>query len=299
MELDFFYRYPPVGDDDRRRGLHVSVAGHTRVPPHTRYPPTQHPDDYHFSWHKGRVLAEFQVVYITRGRGTFESAASGKIPIAAGQAFALFPGVWHRYMPDKATGWDEYYVGFNGPLAPRLMADHALSPDVPVQAPGLDEALVASFIRLFDELRGQQAGYQHLLAAGVVQILARIRVAVQRRPFAGQPVREIIEKARAALMERTDQRVNVARLARELHVGYSRFRRAFRDYTGMPPAQYHLQLRLNKAKDLLRNTRRPVGQIARDTGFDSIFYFSRLFKAKTGQTPREFRTMHQGGASRE
>ena len=63
----------------------------------------------------------------------------------------------------------------------------------------------------------------------------------------------------------------------------------------MAPAQYHLQLRLNSARDRLKNTRLPVGEIAQQLGFESAQYFSRIFKQKTGRTPNSFRRQYQGG----
>jgi transcriptional regulator GlxA family with amidase domain len=55
--------------------------------------------------------------------------------------------------------------------------------------------------------------------------------------------------------------------------------------------QYHLQLRIGRAKDLLTGTALPVQQIAIQLGFDSPFYFSRIFKKKTGLAPQEWRTL--------
>ena len=50
-----------------------------------------------------------------------------------------------------------------------------------------------------------------------------------------------------------------------------------------------LHERIEKAKELLRDLNRPTKQIAYQTGFESVFYFSRLFKEKTGLTPTQYR----------
>jgi transcriptional regulator GlxA family with amidase domain len=72
-------------------------------------------------------------------------------------------------------------------------------------------------------------------------------------------------------------------------MGYSSFRKAFKQITGESPNQYHLNLRLNRAKDLLMTTILNINEIADQTGFESVFYFSKLFKKKNGVSPHNFR----------
>jgi Transcriptional regulator containing an amidase domain and an AraC-type DNA-binding HTH domain len=78
-------------------------------------------------------------------------------------------------------------------------------------------------------------------------------------------------------------------MVKDLPMGYSRFRKIFKETTGLSPNQYHLNLRLDKAKDLLTSTNLTINEVAYQTGFDSIFYFSRLFKKKNGLPPKEYR----------
>jgi AraC-like DNA-binding protein len=60
--------------------------------------------------------------------------------------------------------------------------------------------------------------------------------------------------------------------------------------TGSLPKQYLLDLRLNKAEDLLLSTKLNINEIADQTGFDSIYYFSKRFKKKNASSPTSFRT---------
>jgi AraC-like DNA-binding protein len=50
-----------------------------------------------------------------------------------------------------------------------------------------------------------------------------------------------------------------------------------------------LTARLNEAKTLLAESDLPIATIARQVGYDDPAYFSRLFSARVGQSPREFR----------
>jgi hypothetical protein len=55
------------------------------------------------------------MIYVHSGQGTFESSASKTRKIGPGTIFILFPGIWHRYRPDFATGWTESWIELNGP----------------------------------------------------------------------------------------------------------------------------------------------------------------------------------------
>ena len=108
--------YFPVDDNVFTVGFYLTGAGVEHVEPHETYPLPSHPDMYEFSWNTGRVLPEYQLVYIGRGEGVFESRETGLVNIQGGMAMLLLPNVWHRYRPKPKTGWDEHWISFNGQI---------------------------------------------------------------------------------------------------------------------------------------------------------------------------------------
>ena len=75
-----FFRYFPISPRDRQWGIYVTGVGSTHVPPFTRsYPVSVHPAKYMYSWENGRVLGEYQALYIARGQGRFESRRTGTL----------------------------------------------------------------------------------------------------------------------------------------------------------------------------------------------------------------------------
>ena len=62
-----------------------------------------------------------------------------------------------------------------------------------------------------------------------------------------------------------------------------------KEITGLPPQQYLLHSRLNRAAELLKTTRLSVKEIAAQTGWDNVFYFSRLFRQKYSISPVRYR----------
>lgn len=60
-------------------------------------------------------------------------------------------------------------------------------------------------------------------------------------------------------------------------------------YTNMSIQQYLINIRMNKAIDLLQNSNKSISEIAEIVGYNSIHYFSRTFKNKIGMAPSNFR----------
>ena len=58
----------------------------------------------------------------------------------------------------------------------------------------------------------------------------------------------------------------------------------------VPPAQYFLKLKMERAKDYLQNTTLSCKEIAYRLGFDSASYFNKTFRVHQGTTPMEFRS---------
>ncbi len=88
--------------------------------------------------------------------------------------------------------------------------------------------------------------------------------------------------------------VSVPQLAQMCLLNESAFRKAFKAHTGMNPVQYKMQVKINKAKLLLRSTGSiPIETIAESLGFYDNAYFHKVFVKCTGQTPKQYRDAHR------
>jgi len=291
--MKYFSRYLPLTDEAWHQSLHVLASGYQEIPPNTAYPAGHHPADHLFRGDQGRTLQEYQIVYITAGGGVFESRSAGRTRVEAGTLFVLFPGEWHRYSPDPKTGWDEYWVAFQGRMAGLLVSESSLSPSAPLLSGQASERIQHEFVQIMEEMRREAVGYQRIVSARTMLILATATASSLRRSFEGTDILSAIEKGKALLCDNLDQNINMEEMAASLGVGYSLFRKAFRKYIGMSPAQYHLELRINESGNLLRTTTLPIAAIGARVGFESPCYFCRIFKRKTGLSPSEYRAAVQ------
>lgn len=85
------------------------------------------------------------------------------------------------------------------------------------------------------------------------------------------------------------EKLTVASLSRVCSLSSSRLSHLFHEQMGQAPMQYVEARRLDLARELLMMTAKPIAQIAEECGFSSPFYFSRVFKARTGLAPRAAR----------
>lgn len=292
------FNYLTVSEDDKLWGLYVTGSGSADIPPRISYPPTQHPNTYMFDWSHGRKLPEFQVIYITRGGGTFESKPTGRKRISEGTILMLFPGIWHRYRPNPLTGWKEYWISFHGSQPQALLKEGIITPEKAVLEIGLNEMLIQLYGQVLSLLQSETIGYKAIIASLAYQILAQVIAVEHGKQFVGNDIEIVIQKAKAHMADNVDKRIECETLAGELGVGYSWFRRMFREYTGLAPTQYFLQLKLNKAKDLLIGTSLPVKKISAMTGFESQYYFSKFFKKRMGMSPIQLRNYSRGERKR-
>ena len=81
----------------------------------------------------------------------------------------------------------------------------------------------------------------------------------------------------------------VRRLAEVSGVSQAHFARSFKQAFGIPPHRYLLTRRIERATALLRDTDRPITDIAFDTGWSSLGTFGRTFRDITGESPGTIR----------
>jgi AraC-like DNA-binding protein len=281
------FRHLVVVSRDHKWGLFVTAAGVQFIPPGICFRPKGHSPAHDYVWRHGRILQEYAIVYVIRGKGEFESKLTGRKIVAAGNVILLFPDVWHRYRPAEEIGWDHYWVTFQGDYADRLRQEGFLDPKEPVLDAGVDELLLRPFTTLLDRVRSQPLGLQPLIATDTLAIIAGMLNAVQRRR-AGSHIHEIVGQAKAVI-EAADRLPAIRELADDLGLSRSHFYQVFKDCTGASPYQYYLQLRMSRARELLHGSALSVKQIAAVLKFHSVYQFSRTFKKKTGASPSQYR----------
>ena len=234
-----YLTYNPV---DEKWGITVTTIGYQFIPPQGHYPLAHHPTSYSFNPRDGRVLNEYQLVYITKGSGTF-AYEGHEITVQAGTMLFLFPGVRHHYCPDPRTGWDEYWVGFKGEYIDAWVRKGFFQVDEPVAHIGLSATIVGLYEEILKFASEEKTGFQILVSGIVTHLLGTVYYKKKNSAFTSY-LTDKINEARILMRDHVENPLTPEEIASRLGLGYSWFRRMFKEYTGLSPARYQSRLSL-------------------------------------------------------
>ena len=284
-------KYLLANDRDALWGLTVSTVGYEEISSGDAYPTRGHADGYYFEFERGRELPEYQLLYLTEGEGTFRSTTFRETTIREGDLFLLFPDEWHTYRPNPRTGWKSYWIGFKGRNMDDRVRAGFLTPQRPIYHVGFSDEIVSLYKEAYDTAQIEAAYVQQLLA-GMVNHLIGLMYSLERNIQLGRNKTHVdmISRARLRIRESLESDLTIQQVADEMGVSYSNFRKLFKEHTGISPAIYQQDLRLQRAKELLSTTDMSIKEIAYRLNFESPDYFSAKFKIKTGRRPTELRT---------
>lgn len=288
-------KYLVSNKQDTSWGLVVNTVGYQRIDKGASYPSTNHPRRYIFSTERGRVLDEYQLIYIPEGKGIFESDSMKQhAEIRQGNIFLLFPGERHSYKPLKDIGWYEYWIGFNGANIDSRVSKGFFRKEYPVFNVGVNSEIINLYKLAAKVAQKQETGFQQMLAGVVNLLLGYTYTENKILSFAELDLTNKINQAKIFIENNFNSDISPKDVAINVNMSYSWFRRVFKDYTGFSPIRYIQELRIQKSKELLTNTDKSSKDIAYEVGFDTPYYFSIIFKRHTGVSPIEYRNFTQG-----
>jgi AraC-like DNA-binding protein len=266
------------------------------------------------SYNKDIPVTDFGVNLFPAGRGSV-TTHRGRERLGPGMILWRRPGQVYDLRQDPENPLYNIFLHFElrdseGKLRPW---EDPLPPEVlHPPDPKLADAVLSRVVEL---IYGGQQGYAWAPPAGEVRAVATALFTgvlmdldrdadrpQMRHPHKGSRGRakplfgaaqrryDLFQQLTSRLIESPQKLPTVAELAEQ--AGYSRahFSRAFKHDTIRSPQAFMIELRVNRAQEMLRSTTQTVTQIAEALGYPDIFHFSKQFKQRTGRTPTEFRS---------
>jgi AraC-like DNA-binding protein len=283
-------KYMLASPRDEHWGITVSTVGYEELQAGDPYPTKGHASGYYFKLDKGRVLNEYQMLYVVSGEGIFNSTHIKDAPLKSGDVFLLFPGEWHTYHPLKDTGWNCYWIGFKGKnMDDRVLAGF-LSPEHPIYHVGYSSDLEQLYKSAY-KAAVEHKTYTQQLLAGIANHMVGLMYSLEHNieVKSNHGHLEEIQKACLVIRENLENDLSIQEIAEQFGLSYSNFRKLFKAYTKVSPSTYQQNLRLQRAKELLTSTKLSIKEIAYKLNFESPDYFSAKFKAKIGVKPSDLR----------
>lgn len=288
------FEYLNITEDDADSGLWVSTVGFQSIGKGMTYPIEGHPSGYFFNPEKGRVLNEFQFIFISKGEGVFSTAGHEDMKVTRGDIIMIFPNQWHSYHPIEEKGWDEYYIGFGGGIIKHLMARTPFIQENQILDIGLNEELESLFVRAIEVAQNHRLATQQYLTGITMHIIGLVLSAQLNRGVVTDETGEKIQTAISVMNRNVSEEIDLIQIASSLNMSYSHFRKEFKKRTGTSPNQYFQNLKMKSAKNLIFSTDLPVKEICYRLGYSSPEYFTNQFRKHVGKTPLEYRRFTQG-----
>lgn len=138
--------------------------------------------------------------------------------------------------------------------------------------------------------------YAESLAQGLAVHLLRRHSSLGRKPSRNLAPQRTGRLSKASLHSVTDYvgdnlsgDLSLADMAAAANLSPYHFARTFKRSTGLSPYQYVLHRRMERARELLKASELPVGEVARSVGFTSPSHFSQQFRRIVGYSPSDLR----------
>jgi AraC family transcriptional regulator of arabinose operon len=236
-------------------------------------------------------VGDWLLIATLSGKGRF-GHAGGEFIAGPGDWILIRPGTLHDYgVESTQRQWELLWAHFQ----PRA---HWLPwLNWPAIAPGLMRLPLAD-TRIMDRLRDVDnllTGDLRRREAYAMNALEALLLDCDRHNPIAETSRydERIRRAMDFLERNLAEKITLADIARAVGLSPSRLAHLFREQSGQTPQHYLEALRMQRATELLERTGFSIKQIAAATGFESPFYFSQRFKARTGKSPTIFRAAHK------
>ena len=201
---------------------------------------------------------------------------------------------WHDYRTDPEVGnWHVLWVHFFGANAQfyyDTFIKHSNGEPVgtlPLGSPVY--SLLQSLLSL-DPSGSNQPEMDLKAASLLTQLITECTLAAMHLgQFSDIP--QTVQDIRLYLMNNFQQKLTLDQLGAQFGMNPCYLQKQFKKYVGQSPAEYQIYLRMTRAKELMRTTRRSISEISYQIGVDNLSYFTRQFKQLEGLTPQEYRRL--------
>jgi AraC family transcriptional regulator len=234
-----------------------------------------------------RPLVFFQLTLA--GWGEFELYGKPAQRLPPGTAFfALVPSPHRYYLPAASAGWTFCWIGIYHPYLISRIAKQvaATGPTVRV-APA--SVLTANMIRLVRGAFEKDFRDRHEVELALFELLFSYeRLAQELSDPEGERER-LLEALRARILAHPRRPPSVDQVAAERGMSRSHFSHYFRACTGLTPARFMVEVRIQEAARGLLATNRPLKQIAVEWGFANVNHFGKVFRRFLHASPAGYR----------
>ncbi len=213
-----------------------------------------------------------------------------------GRQTDLYPGCLIQRIPEKNQtleivsdgSWLEFFICISKSLFYALVTMGLLNEEQSVLYPGLSHTLFDQCTDFLHLMKNTHPGRVTMLLPEALKIILMFHD-LHKEHGTNSTDWEIVQKSCKILSEQNSYQYPMHELSNDLGIGYEKFRKLFKQQTGLSPGNYAMQKRMDHAKKYLAEKNKSIKEIAFDLGFSDSYAFSKQFKITVGLSPSDFR----------
>ncbi len=244
----------------------------------------------------GPAIRENYVLhYITEGKGFLEYKDQ-KIPLQKGDIFLLIPGEVTYYFADNQTPWSYYWLGISGIKAQEYFNLSSIHDTAYLRSPHTKAIgnFIGTIVKDAERLDESKASQLHVISQ-LFELMHQLNaVSPNFDQETISPSQKLYREAKHLIdIGYNSQAISIQYIADKLRVHRSYLSSIFKDFHKISPKEYLLEVRMNRAKELLETTDQPIKIIAYSVGYLDPLHFSKAFRQYYDCSPSQYRTLKQ------
>ncbi|WP_269524496.1 helix-turn-helix domain-containing protein [Coraliomargarita parva] len=230
------------------------------------------------------------MVYVLRGRGSYEDETGLRCDLRAGDLFFRYPDRHHSSWIVPDSDWLECFVSVRAEWYRLLNRIGLLKTDKIRWHMGLQPQIPKRIEKLMRQLQNDDTPRTNNQIE--FEIVGLIRELLEEHPesyeISPKHLKQL-EWARLQIRNTATQDIDLESTLKGAGLSYSRLRSLFRKAYGLSPGDYRIQVRIEQACALLESSQLSIQEIADRLGYVDAFAFSKQFKQRIGHAPTQFR----------
>lgn len=229
----------------------------------------------------------YSIHFVYSGSGYIQYGKNEPIHVKKGEVFFLLPSQEITYYPDKKMPWHYAWITFSAINFPKILSRLGVSADSPKLTLPKNSAVEKLFKENLELASKHQELSEIINKSSLFKIIFELLKSVsdlQESRHVAEP--DHVTKAQE-FIERNyhRQELDLGMVAKHCNLNKAYFSRLFVKSVGVPFSNYLMELRIRKARLLFESGETSVKKVSYMVGFDSPYYFSKVFKSLNQSPP--------------
>ena len=234
------------------------------------------------------VYKHYGVVLVLSGHAVQIDYEGNKTEVYQGCLIQRIPEKRQTLYIQPDDNWLEFFICISKNIYDALVAMDLLDRNQTILYPGISHALYEECNEFWNLMKNTHPAEINMLLPEALKIILMLHE-LHKQNGTSSKEWEIIHKACLILSNLTSYDCSIQELAKDLGIGYEKFRKLFKIQTGQSPGKYVMQKRMDYAKALLIEKNKSIKEIGLDLGFSDAYAFSKQFRNVVGISPSNFR----------